>query len=192
MSPHTGGTFAVALTDMTESLRGRKENCVERRLPAASAINSLVQSASAASAREATPGADVDSGPERNSAAQSPESASAATSGAALWKCAMFRMLKSLSDSLSEITEETLQCSSKEHEKHLSVEPVCSSAGQFAAFPPTADPCRRCAPVVAAPGGTHLLTANKYIGTILSTGNSQQIRAASNTNLLFIIAETRF
>lgn len=62
-----------------------REPCqhAQRGLPAASAINSLVQSASAASLREASPGAEADSGPERNSAAQSPDSASAATSGAA-------------------------------------------------------------------------------------------------------------
>lgn len=47
-------------------------------------MNSLVQSASAASPREVSPGAAAaDSEPERNSAAQSPESANAATSGAA-------------------------------------------------------------------------------------------------------------
>lgn len=95
---------------MTESLRSRKENCAERQLPAASAINSLVQSASAASVREATPGAAVDSGPERNSAAQSPESASAATSGAALRKCAMFKMLKSLSDYERKGLEQQQEC----------------------------------------------------------------------------------
>lgn len=85
-------------SSLTGSFRSRKENCAERRLPAASAINSLVQSASAASAREATPGADADSGPERNSAAQSPESASAATSGAASGKWAVFNRLKYLRD----------------------------------------------------------------------------------------------
>lgn len=37
----------------------------------------------------------------------------------------------------------------------LSVELVCSSAGQSAAFPPTADPCQMCGGVVGAPEGTH-------------------------------------
>lgn len=52
------------------------------KLPAASAINSLVQSASAASPRAISPGAEPESEPETNSAAQSPERAKAATSGA--------------------------------------------------------------------------------------------------------------
>lgn len=59
-----------------------KKNSSKLKLPAASAINSFVQSASAASPREVSPGAEAESGPERNSAAQSPERANAATSGA--------------------------------------------------------------------------------------------------------------
>lgn len=52
------------------------------KLPAASAMNSLVQSASAASPSAMSPGVEAESELERNSAAQSPERASAATSGA--------------------------------------------------------------------------------------------------------------
>lgn len=44
---------------------------------------------------------------------------------------------------------------------YLSVEPVGSSAGQSAAFPPTADPCQRCGGVAAVPEGTHLLAGAK-------------------------------
>lgn len=66
------------------------------QLPAASAINSLVQSASAASPRELNPGAVEESGPERNSAAQSPERANAATSGAKTWTNVVFKMLDTL------------------------------------------------------------------------------------------------
>ena len=51
-------------------------------LPAASAINSLVQSASAASPRAMSPGVAAGSELETNSDAQSPERAKAATSGA--------------------------------------------------------------------------------------------------------------
>lgn len=136
-------------------------------LPEASAINSRVQSASAASLREARPGAEADSGPERNSAAQSPESASAATSGAAVQKRLVSR---------DGIEPNRLKAA----EKHLSAAPVCSSAGQSAASPPTAAPCRRCAPVAAEPGGTHLPAETKVRGTRSGTGNSQQ-RVARRT-----------
>lgn len=132
-------------------------------LPAASAINSRVQSASAASLREARPGAEADSGPERNSAAQSPESASAATSGAAVQKMRQLKRNRAQS-------AESLQ----KAEKHLFAAPVCSSAGQSAASPPTAAPCRRCVPVAAEPGGTHLPAETKVRGTRSGTGNSQQ------------------
>lgn len=52
-------------------------------------------------------------------------------------------------------------------EKYPSVEPVCSSAGQSAAFPPTADPCQMCVEVVGAPEGTHSPAGakNKYVFT---------------------------
>lgn len=66
------------------------------KLPAASAINSFVQSASAASPREVSPGVEAESGPERNSAAQSPERANAATSGAMTWKYVTLKMLKNV------------------------------------------------------------------------------------------------
>lgn len=46
-------------------------------------------------------------------------------------------------------------------EAHLSAELVCSFAGRFAASPPAADPCRRCGPAAAAPGGTRLPTAHE-------------------------------
>lgn len=47
------------------------------------------------------------------------------------------------------------------NQAHLSVELVCSSAGQSAAFPPTADPCQMCVGVGGAPEGTHSPTAAK-------------------------------
>lgn len=62
--------------------RKKKSNYNKLKLPAASAINSLVQSASAASPRAMSPGVEAESEPARNSAAQSPERANAATSGA--------------------------------------------------------------------------------------------------------------
>lgn len=44
---------------------------------------------------------------------------------------------------------------------YLSVELVCSSAGRFAAFPPTADPCQMCVGAGGAPEGTHSPAAAK-------------------------------
>ena len=56
------------------------------RLPAASAMNSLVQSASDASPSTAIPeAAEAESPPDRNSDAQSPDRANAATPGAATY-----------------------------------------------------------------------------------------------------------
>lgn len=71
-------------------------NYSKLELPAASAINSRVQSASAASPREVSPGVEAESGPERNSAAQSPERANAATSGAMTRKYVVLKMLKTV------------------------------------------------------------------------------------------------
>lgn len=59
-------------------------------------------------------------------------------------------------------------------EEHLSAGLVCSSAGQFAASPPTAGPCRRCAPGAAAPGGTHLPTEINTRGRCQARANSRQ------------------
>lgn len=44
---------------------------------------------------------------------------------------------------------------------YLSVELVCSSAGQSVAFPPTADPCQTCVGDEGAPEGTHSPAAAK-------------------------------
>lgn len=46
---------------------------------------------------------------------------------------------------------------------YLAVELVCNSAGQSAAFPPTADPCQMCEGVVEVPEGTHSQAGEKMI-----------------------------
>lgn len=53
-------------------------------------------------------------------------------------------------------------------EMHLSVEPVCSFAGQSAAFPPIADPCQMSVGVAVVPEGTHSL-AGKNTNTCYSS-----------------------
>lgn len=125
----------------------KQPTVAQLKLPAASAMNSFVQSASAASPREVRPGAEAESGPERNSAAQSPERASAATSGAMTRKYVVFKMLK--------LVNKTHTTKNKKDDVHLSVALVCNFAGQSAAFPPTADPCRTCVGVEGEPEGTH-------------------------------------
>lgn len=127
------------------------------KLPAASEINSFVQSASAASLIAMSPGVGAESEPEMNSAAQSPERANAATSGAVKWK----HTLHENTEKFNRYTYtyiymyKSRNLKKKTNEKYPSAEPVCSSAGRSAASPPTADPCQMCVEVVAAPEGTH-------------------------------------
>lgn len=78
-------------------------------------MNSFVQSASAASPRAVRPEAEAESGPARNSAAQSPERANAATSGAVTEKNVYFESCKQcvhisglLIQTLKEIYENTV------------------------------------------------------------------------------------
>lgn len=106
-------------------------------------MNSLVQSASAGS-RPACPEEEAGSPLDRNSAAQSPDRARAATSGAEKWKHivkAHWNVLKSVRMCV--------------WARYLSVEPVCSSVDLSAAFPPAVDPYQNCEEVVAGPVETH-------------------------------------
>lgn len=106
-------------------------------------MNSLVQSASAGS-RPACPEEEAASALDRNSAAQSPDSARAATSGAGNQKHIVIthrRVLKSDCMCVCAV--------------YLSVEPVCSSVDLSAASPPAVDPYQNCEEVVVGPGETH-------------------------------------
>lgn len=106
-------------------------------------MNSLVQSASAGS-RPACPEDEAESALDRNSAAQSPDRARAATSGAEKWKHVViphWNVLKSV-----------WMCVCAHY---LSVEPVCSSVDLSAAFPPAADPYQNCEEVFVGPVETH-------------------------------------
>lgn len=135
-------------------------------------MNSLVQSASDASPREVSPGAEAESGPERNSAAQSPERASAATSGAMTRKYVVLKLLKIFEPEPNNTEENTRKWWTRHNKKqkkddvHLSEELVCNFAGQSAAFPPTADPCRMCVGVGGEPEGTHLQAGRHSLETI--------------------------
>lgn len=106
-------------------------------------MNSLVQSASAGS-RPACPEEEAESPVDKNSAAQSPDSARAATSGAEKRKYIVISHLNKLKSVWMSVCAH-----------YLSVVPVCSSVDLSAAFPPAVDPCQNCEEAVVGPVETH-------------------------------------